>query len=354
MPVVYNPVEVELTTISLPVAGEPRSSASLRGPCEDLADAIKYSDGRAAAIAAAPTVYIAAGPTIWTPASPYVKMIRFMGWGAGGGGGGGGYGAPAVNTYSSSGAGGGAAMRQWIDIPVTYGVAYEILIGVGGGGGTGGVFTGPVEPTGGGPGGDTIFRVQGGAVLATFKGAKAGYQAYIIDADYPIAPGGTPVAMQRAYPILSTFPDCTFCFGPGFGGDGVSSAPLQYSRTGAASIEGHAGGAGGIFGVGSTPGGYYGGAGGGGGAAGPGGVGGPGGGGGWAATSLNDHVGGGGDSGYDMSGEPYTTGAFLLDPNNTGAGGGGGGAGGCYAAGGGDGGNGQPGAHGYAEISVIG
>lgn len=106
----------------------------------------------------------------WTcPAG--VKSVQLEGCGGGGGGGGGYYTTNATNVWISGGSGGGGAMLGVAEVAVTPGVTYDITIGAGG---TAGSAT-TVATTKAGDGGDTIFKVQGGATLATFLGAGAGY-----------------------------------------------------------------------------------------------------------------------------------------------------------------------------------
>jgi hypothetical protein len=335
---------------------DPPTAAAFNVGTEALADRTAYLKARADlvdAAAAGPVVFTDAGPTEWT-AGENDHRIRFRGCG-GAGGGGGGYAGPGSSSTATAcgGGGGGAPLEQAVDIDVTPGVIYEVLIGDGGDGGTGGVFGG-AGPTAGSAGGDTIFRIQGGATLATFKGATGGLEGYgyftSTGSTHGFSPGGCPVAMQRSLQSSNNNVHHSLCFGPGFGGDGVGHEDGQTSRAGAASIQGFAGGDGGRDG---TPdGSSIGGGGGGGGAGGPYGAGGRGGGGGAAASGGGGGIGGGGASPSDMDDNPLTTTASSAAAN-TGAGGGGGGGGGTGSGDGGDAGDGQPGATGRATLQVV-
>lgn len=281
----------------------------------------------------APTDFTATGITEWT-AGTYDTLIDVEGYGAGGGGGGGGFGGGAgadTNSGSSGGGGGGAALACRARVSVVPGTVYEIVIGAGGTAGAKGHGTTP--PTAGGNGGDTIFRKKSdGTVLARFPGAKGGQagDTQSSTTKFLIAPGGSPLDQDRPFTQLWDNALVTFCFGRGFGGEGVSNAfdSGPSPRRGAASLEGFLGG---LPGAGGSNDSYLGGGPGGGGAAGPGGPG---------FAGCN-----GGDAGNAAP----TPSAVTITPN-TGAGGGGGGGGGSSASGGANGSDGRAGSTGKLTL----
>ncbi len=107
----------------------------------------------------------------WTcPAG--VKRVELEGCGGGGGGGPGFYTTNNTNLWLAGGSGGGGAKLCLCTVSVTPGASYDVTIGDGG---TAAAVTLSVGLTKSGDGGDTIFAVNGGATLATFPGAGAGY-----------------------------------------------------------------------------------------------------------------------------------------------------------------------------------
>lgn len=323
---------------TIPSDGDDLDAASVNTAFEALADRTQYLAARAAATSGqtAAITYIAAGPTEWTPPA-FVRRIMVEGCGGGGGGGGGAGGGSTASQYSSGGGGGGGATRAVYFIDVEEGETYEIEVGDGGAGGAGG--TAGNTGSDGSAGGATIFKIQGGDTLATFVGALGGRGGAVATSGTSIvlAAGGSTTAQHRP-PSSASYPDDyhqSFCYGPGFGGDGTSRQGSQTARAGASSVEGYDGGAGGAFGDDDT---NRGGGAGGGGAAGPYGDGAPGGDGGdaEAATTGNN--------------APATLGS---PSNNTGAGGAGGGGGGGGTVGG-VGANGSAGGSGVLILRVVG
>lgn len=106
----------------------------------------------------------------WTcPAG--VKRIEVEGCGGGGGGGGGYYTTNSTNLWLNGGSGGGGARLSKVFVAVTPGVTYDVTVGTGGAG-SAAVLSSTNKAT---DGGDSIFKISGGATLATFTGAGGGY-----------------------------------------------------------------------------------------------------------------------------------------------------------------------------------
>ena len=113
-------------------------------------------------------IFLASGQ--WTcPAG--IKRVELEGCGGGGGGGGGYYTTNGTNIWISGGSGGGGAKLSKVTVAVTPGVTYDVGIGAGGSAGAGTT----TAMTKAGDGGDGYFKINGGAYLATFSGAGAGY-----------------------------------------------------------------------------------------------------------------------------------------------------------------------------------
>lgn len=323
------------THVRLVQDGEPASQAFLALADQDLADRTAFLHALIATVTGAPVIYVAAGPTTWT-AGPNDTRVELRGWGGGGGGGGGANGiASFTDRFPYGGGGGGAPLEASVIIDVVPGTVYEILCGAGGNGGAAGAD--------GSDGGDTIFRVQGGATLATFKGAKGGKGGSFTSAttDFTLSLGGAPIVQYR--PNLTAaltavqFQQATYCYGPGYGGEGCGAHAGETSRVGAASVNGSPGGAAGA--PGAASGSYWGGGGGGGGAAGPGGGG------------LPGRDGGAGNNAGAGGAAPF---AGAGGAPGSGAGGGGGGAGGCGSTAGGAATSGYNGVGGSAILRVVG
>lgn len=115
-------------------------------------------------------IFLATATNGWVcPAG--VKRVEIEGCGGGGGGGGGFYTTNSANLWLAGGSGGGGAKLGKVWVSVTPGVSYDITIGAGGSGGAG-TTTSHQKAT---DGGDTIFKINGGATLVTFSGGGAGY-----------------------------------------------------------------------------------------------------------------------------------------------------------------------------------
>lgn len=272
-----------------------------------------------------------------------VTRVRLVMYGGGGGGGGGCGGTGLVTWYSCGGGGGAGSLQCEVEIPVVPGTIYEAVVGAGGAGGAGGVGNlsfGGATGTNGAAGGNSLWRVQGGATLYTAPGGLYGTGGGLTNSSsfYLIAMGGGPSGRIANNRYIISITDQNFGINnqrvlhfenvPGSGGPGMtthgdnSTAAANNSpytlRSGTVSIQGHLGGHGGIMGYddgsGYVPsnkgaGNYQSGGPGGGGGGGPGGVGGNGG------SVYDDYMYYGG----------YTTGWFPGTPAaNTGAGGGGG------------------------------
>jgi hypothetical protein len=333
---------------TIPDDADPPTASAFNVASEALGDRTAYLKARVDHVQQSLLMY--SDPTTvteWT-AGPYDTRVRLEGHGGGGGGGGGAYGDNHNDSYAAGGGGGGAPIRFQQEVTVVPGIIYEILIGDGGIGGAGGI-AGGAAATAGGNGGDTIFRRKSdGVVLARFKGARGGSAGVLMNAtsnptptiNYVyIVPGGGPTNVFRpnVVSIPATNARQTYSFGPGFGGDGVTSA-VEFStqrRNGADSIDGQTGGLGGLRGTDST---YKAGGPGGGGAAGPGGAG------------VDGLDGGNGASSGFGGAAPAFVGSIG---GNTGAGGGGGGGGGCGPSGGGNGADGIHGLTGFLTLKVI-
>ena len=121
-----------------------------------------------------------------------VTRVRLVGFGGGGGGGGGYGGATVTNWWAGGGGGGGGAVQGEVEVDVTPGTTYEVVVGAGGTAGTGGS---GASGNDGGDGGSTIFRVYLGSVVYTFRGAQGGAAGAIVfnDTSYAICLGGNPV-----------------------------------------------------------------------------------------------------------------------------------------------------------------
>ena len=100
-----------------------------------------------------------------------VKRVELEGCGGGGGGGGGYYTTNSTNLWLSGGSGGGGARLSKVTVAVTPGVTYDVTIGAGGAG-SAAVLTSSNKAD---DGGDTIFKINAGATLASFTGAGGGY-----------------------------------------------------------------------------------------------------------------------------------------------------------------------------------
>lgn len=322
----YTPVAVKLpTTITEPVDGEPRVSASVTQLTRPIADGVKYLADNIASFFHSDE-FLASGT--WTcPAGVTSAEIEY--WGAGGAGGFGCDGQVGTDQWALPGAGGGAALRQTRRVTVIPATVYDVTIGAAGTAGAR-----PATPAT--DGGDTVFAIHLGATIATGSGARAG--ASVSDStldidgssttDFPHTLGGGPV---RGNPVTGFTDLISYETGsssgvtfqtyahnaPGHGGDGHTLKGTP--RAGQRSLEGFAGGAAGTRGTSAS--GAMGGGAGGGGAAGPGGAGGAGGNGGNGATGG----GGGGNATASTAG--------TAPAANSGAGGGGGGGGGCTAGG---------------------
>ena len=352
MPHVINGVATNGVPTGLTVPGDGDDwlkAADIEVPIQGLLDGEANLKARldAQTGVTAPVVFTATTATVWT-SGPNDRRIELEGWGGGGGGGGAG-GSTTSTTSASGGGGGGASLARRVVLEIQPNTAYEALVGAAGTGGSAGAI-GNGAGGDGAAGGDTIFRVQGGAELARIKGAIGGRGGVCPTNNTPaLAPGGAPSNQFRPtaqaanrFAANASLTDgsagLTYCYGPGFGGEGINrgNGDLAGVRAGADSREGFAGGSGGIAGTNNT---YLGGGGGGGGAAGPGGNG----------------TGGipGGDGAATGTASPGS-GASTAPAANSGAGGGGGGGGGSVNGTPGAGGTGRPGAAGKLTLRVIG
>lgn len=317
-------------SVTLPDDGEPSHAVAVNVSFKALGDRTAYLKQTQAAVAGAATTFTSSGTWV-CPAG--VSRIVLEACGGGGGGGGGANGGTTSLYYSMGGGGGGAARRALFVIDVTPGITYEIIIGSGGTAGLGGATN-----TDGGDGGDTIFRVQGGAELARWRGARGGRKgSQIVNTiGAPVSyvglvPGGTPVRTMRTpavrnFESSATTPENeTLVYGPGFGGEGVTSQFTTDTRDGADSVEGRAGGAAGAQGTNPGGGAYP-----------------PGGSGGGGAASGYAPGYGGLDGGAGSTGTGGNAQVGVGTPSS-GAGGGGGGGGGSGPTAGGLGTGGYPG-----------
>jgi hypothetical protein len=207
-----------------------------------------------------------------------VYRVETEGCGGGGGGGGGAQGGTSTSQYSAGGGGGGGALLQRSFVTTIPGQVYWINIGLGGTGGSGGTGSGD----NGTNGGDTLMRIFPAlTTVCQYKGALGGVGGDLATSGtaYKLAMGGSPTDQRLPPCTAGSFASgniVTYCFGPGFGGEGTAGQPVQVTRKGAASIQGFAGGSGGSYGNDSGSPFYPGGGAGGGGAGGPYGVGGTG------------------------------------------------------------------------------
>jgi len=271
-----------------------------------------------------------------------VTEVEVEGYGGGSGGAGGMGGNALTNLYPMGGAGGAGSWKGRQVVPVTPGVSYDAVIGAAGAGGIAAGNTN-VAPDPGLPGGDTLFRVNGGAILATFQGAShTGYPvaANTITNSATVYHGAQPTRQRNStfergddafvsVYVMNDYAVMLQADVPGAGGAGTTNN--NFYRDGRDSKEGYFGGPHGSRGA-NGAGNYKGGGPGGGGGAGP-----------------------GGDGGYGGTGTAGNGAGTTTDAQaggsasaNTGAGGGGGGAAGCASSapsgngggGGGDGGSG--------------
>ncbi len=131
-------------------------------------------------------------PSTWIcPAG--VKQITLTGCGGGGGGGAGAQAATQTNLWSSGGSGGGGAPLCIVEVAVTPGTSYDIIIGAGGDGGSSGVANSSA-------GGDTLFYETGvgpDPCLAQFFGAQEGRLGSSTTSSvvYTYSLGGQPCAV---------------------------------------------------------------------------------------------------------------------------------------------------------------
>lgn len=280
-------------------------------------------------------VFLANGSWIAPPGVTYVILTGFGGGGAGGSGGLG----STIGANSSCGGGGGGGAQQKTQVAIVVpGTTYTIAIGAGG------TAFGP--QINGGDGNSTSFHDAGYSVAVFWLGAQGGMSsaATAVNATREHLGGGPIYLIDQRYFTRVDAANYTVDFRnlqPGSGGAGYNYAAViaaaaafsiaNESPYGSSSVEGFAGGYGGVLGSGPN-GGHNPGGGGGGGGAGPNGNGGTGGDGGT----------GNGLGGNGGAGNPGINGAA-----NSGAGGGGGGSGGQgptspgVAASGGNGGSGK-------------
>jgi len=116
-------------------------------------------------------IFTATATNAWTcPAG--VKRVEIEGCGGGGGGGPGFYTTNSANLWLAGGSGGGGSKLNLCTVSVTPGVSYDVTIGAGGTAAAVVLSTGLIKS---GDGGDTIFKINSGATLATFAGAGSGY-----------------------------------------------------------------------------------------------------------------------------------------------------------------------------------
>jgi hypothetical protein len=314
--------DISLTPqFTIPADGDDLDAASVNVALEALADRTQFLALR---VQDRTDDFIASGT--WT-CPPGVTSVDVEAWGAGGSGGGAGpAGTGSGGQAACGGGGGGGAQRKSRRLVVVPATVYTITVAP--------ATTGGAASTSGSDGGTTSFGVLaewdgGGKGLSSADAAVAAERAFH---------GGGPVPMPTAYAGRVAIVDQISLVGrsPGCGGAGLGGAS-SVSHAGTQSVEGHAGGAGALYGIASgiT---YAGGGPGGGGGGGPGGVGGAGGAG-----------GNGNNGGTGVAGTSGTAAAA-----NTGAGGGGGGAGGAGSAAGGAAGTGGAGGSGWMRIAYRG
>jgi hypothetical protein len=127
----YTPSSVVLSTITLPNDGDNRTAASVNGPFQDLANAIKYLTDHRVILATA--VDLPGGTVVGTdvagtftaPADCVAAIVEA--WGAGGGGGRGGNNAFSFKS-TTGGGGGGGAMRRTSVVTIVGGESYAYTI----------------------------------------------------------------------------------------------------------------------------------------------------------------------------------------------------------------------------------
>lgn len=270
-----------------------------------------------------------------------VTFIEWEAYGGGSAGAAGGGGGNVTGRFPLGGAGGAGSHRVKRILPVIPGTSYDAVIGAGGAVSTA-AGNHNVTPQRGLAGEDTLFRINGGAVIGRASGAGPTGQPLAtnsVSVNSIVVPGGTPTSQYPGDQAFETLGAQTDFFRflmaliPGQGGAGVTNA--NFTRWGRDSID--AAGIG-IHGThGANSGSYNGGGGGSGGGGGPGGSGASG--------------GPGGDANSAGTATAGTNGGNALA--NSGAGGGGGGGAGCGSAdaGGKSSGSGGAGGSGWQSIT---
>lgn len=270
---------------STPNDGEPGTVAGILASIQAIADRTQYL----AAKAAPPTVFTSSGTWVCPPG---VHVAILYGYGGGGAGGNGENGTTSTSTSAPGGAGGGGSVASLVEVPVTPGTSYAVVIGAGG----------VVTAGYGGPGGNTSF----GNVV--FRGAQGGSLGLL--GTVPTVPGDplsatAPVSIVSQLSvsgIIGLFPGC----GGSAGNNVTASRPGMHAFASGGETGGAAGAAGGVGTVG---------------------VGGGGGGGGGTASNVDATAGSAGVGG--LGGDGIGGASSYLGNNGTagshGCGGGGGG-----------------------------
>lgn len=288
----------------VPDDGEYATADSIEASIEAIADRTQYLAGALNV----PIVCTSDTNMFAPPGATRASVYMYPGGGGGGGGGAGFHDGGAVTSGGGGAGGGGGGVAIQAVVNVTAGVQYTASPGTGGAGGAATVT--------GSSGGDSVFKIAGGATLMRANGAAGGAGGTAATADVTpgvLGSGGRPFA------TLSSAATDPGCGGAGANGGaptvngGSGSAGFGANGTAQATLGGGAHGSpggGGTFGGGTVGGG---GAGGGGGASGN-------------PQAVNGSMGVGGDGG---SGNGGSATAGSAAANGCGGGGGGGGAGGA-------------------------
>lgn len=220
------------TNVRLTDDGEPASAAFLGVGNQDLADRTAFLLANQMNVDWATPLSLISDVTFSAPSTAVALILEMVGGGGGGAGGGAG-GNTGVDDadYSCGGGGGGAPRKRIFYLPIIGGTSYDFVLGVGGTAGSQGLAASPGSFSPGGNGGNSIFKLTGGATLATAYGARGGGVANAerqTAGTYEFAIGGEPerVVTNTSHVSLTSMDPNVFyflVFGHGWGGIGVSS-----------------------------------------------------------------------------------------------------------------------------------